>query len=136
MWRYHVSNVDRNENMCGGAEVISSAAMCLEKYIRLTEPIQQCLARLGESGPEKQVLRARRTRGPTMAKKYKIQKSNRYVQNVGKVKYTRKHSTRNSKKLHVGPTSERFISPWNFGAQECPIRCPLSTNSALFTRFG
>ena len=47
-------------------------------------------ARLGDSGPEKKVLRARRTRGPKMAKIQKIQKSNRHDQNVGKVEYSGK----------------------------------------------
>ena len=56
----------------------------------MTEQIKQHLARLEKSGPGKKVLRARRTGGPKMAKIQKSQKSNRLVQNVGKVKYMRK----------------------------------------------
>ena len=56
----------------------------------MTEQIKQLFPRLGESGPEKKVLRASRTRGPKMAKIQKSKKSNRLAQNVGKVKYIRK----------------------------------------------
>ena len=54
---------------------------------RLTEQVKQHLTRLGEPGPGK-VLRARRTRGPKMAKIQKVKKANCHTQNVDKVKYT------------------------------------------------
>ena len=77
--------------------------------IRLAEQIKQHLTRLGESGPGKSVLRARRTRVPEMSKIPKSNKSNGHNQNVGKAKYIRKRRLKNENHAMLGQNHKDFI---------------------------
>ena len=69
---------------------------------RLTEQIKQHLARLRESGPEKKVLRAKRTRGPKMANIQKM-KPSRPECRQGQIYW--ENTTQNSKSPDFRPKS-------------------------------
>ena len=106
------------------------------RVTRLTEQIQQLTPRLGESGPEKKVLRARRTRGPKMAKIQKIQKSNRHDQNVGKVKYSGKTRLKIQNHPILVQNHKDSIFLLILDSRGSLYGALFWANRALFTRFG
>ena len=85
------------------------------RHIRLTEQIKQHLARLREAGPEKQVLRARRTRGPKMPKNQKSKKIKPLRPKCRQGQIHWENTTQNLKSPYARPKSYGFHVSLSFG---------------------